>query len=227
VRRAVLQRRRRRTAVSRPAREVQREPTTYTLHLPLAVTLDQRLAGRHHFVLFLAVAPLGARRYRSFIWNARTDKLEPEADAALTAFQALILDQDRPIAESQRPEELPIDLSAELHRRPGSGLDRVPAAAGGAGGPAPVDKTWPVGDSESASQSTSSSFAPVESIAPSLTANRQESPPGRARRDVHPFRRQTRRTERSPPGKLLQGRMPGRRSVASSEGTPLSRERAG
>lgn len=31
------------------------------------------------------------------------------------AFQALILDQDRPIAESQRPEELPVDLSQELH----------------------------------------------------------------------------------------------------------------
>jgi vanillate O-demethylase monooxygenase subunit len=85
------------------------------LHLPLSVTLDQRLPGGHHFVLFVACAPLSARRCRSFTWNARTYRLEPEADAELAAFQALILDQDRPIAESQRPEELPVDLSAELH----------------------------------------------------------------------------------------------------------------
>jgi vanillate O-demethylase monooxygenase subunit len=30
-------------------------------------------------------------------------------------LQAVILGQDRPIAESQRPEELPVDLSAEFH----------------------------------------------------------------------------------------------------------------
>ena len=60
-------------------------------------------------------APLSARRCRSFTWNARTYALEPEKDAELAAFQALILDQDRPIAESQRPEELPVDLSQELH----------------------------------------------------------------------------------------------------------------
>jgi vanillate O-demethylase monooxygenase subunit len=100
---------------AQPGVKVQREPTTYTLHLPLSVTLDQRLPGGHHFVLFVACAPLSARRCRSFTWNARTYRLEPEADAELAAFQALILDQDRPIAESQRPEELPVDLSAELH----------------------------------------------------------------------------------------------------------------
>jgi hypothetical protein len=47
--------------------------------------------------------------------NARTYNLDPSADAGLADFQALILDQDRPIAESQRPEELPVDLSQELH----------------------------------------------------------------------------------------------------------------
>lgn len=85
------------------------------------MTLDQRLppsADRpegNRFLLFLAVAPLSARRCRSFTWNARTYSLDPAADAALADFRALILDQDRPIAESQRPEELPLDLSQELH----------------------------------------------------------------------------------------------------------------
>ncbi len=104
-----------------PGAKVQRDPTTYTLHLPLSVTLDQRLppsADRpegNRFILFLAVAPLSAKRCRSFTWNARTYALEPEKDPELAAFQALILEQDRPIAESQRPEELPVDLSQELH----------------------------------------------------------------------------------------------------------------
>jgi vanillate O-demethylase monooxygenase subunit len=104
-----------------PGAKVQRDPTTYTLHLPLSVTLDQRLPPSpdrpdgNHFVLFLAVAPLTARSCRSFTWNARTYRLGAEADAELAAFQALILDQDRPVVESQRPEELPVDLSAELH----------------------------------------------------------------------------------------------------------------
>ncbi len=104
-----------------PGAKVQRDPTTYTLHMPLSVTLDQRLPPSterpegNRFVLFLACAPLSAKRCRSFTWNARTYSLEPEKDAELAAFQGLILDQDRPIAESQRPEELPVDLSQELH----------------------------------------------------------------------------------------------------------------
>jgi len=104
-----------------PGAKVKRDPTTYTLHLPLSVTLDQRLPPSperpegNRFLLFLACSPVTARSCRSFTWNARTYRLEPEADAELAAFQSLILDQDRPIAESQRPEELPVDLSQELH----------------------------------------------------------------------------------------------------------------
>lgn len=82
--------------------------------MPLSVTLDQVLPRGNHFVLFLACSPITARRCRSFIWNARTYQLEPEADAGLAAFQATIFDQARPIAESHRPEELQVDLSAEL-----------------------------------------------------------------------------------------------------------------
>jgi Vanillate O-demethylase oxygenase C-terminal domain len=104
-----------------PGEKVQRDPTTYTLHLPLSVTLDQRLPPSdaqpegNQFVLFVACAPLSARRCRSFTWNGRTYRLDPTNDAELVAFQSLILDKDRPIAESQRPEELPVDLSQELH----------------------------------------------------------------------------------------------------------------
>ena len=60
-------------------------------------------------------SPLSSKETRTFTWNARSYRLEPSADAELAAFQQLILDQDRPITESQRPEQLPVDLSEELH----------------------------------------------------------------------------------------------------------------
>jgi vanillate O-demethylase monooxygenase subunit len=37
-------------------------------------------------------------------------------------FNELVIGQDKPIVQSQRPQELPFDLSAELHVR---GVDRV------------------------------------------------------------------------------------------------------
>ena len=38
-----------------------------------------------------------------------------DQDEAFWNFQYVILDQDKPIVESQRPEELPLDMSAELY----------------------------------------------------------------------------------------------------------------
>jgi phenylpropionate dioxygenase-like ring-hydroxylating dioxygenase large terminal subunit len=98
-----------------PGTKVQRDPTTYTVHLPYSVTLDQQLPDGNRFILFIAAAPLSAKETRTFTWNARTYRMEPEADEELAKFQELILDQDQPITESQRPEQLPIDLSEELH----------------------------------------------------------------------------------------------------------------
>jgi vanillate O-demethylase monooxygenase subunit len=79
------------------------------------VTLDQQLPEGNRFILFIAASPLSAKETRTFTWNARSYRLDPSNDAELADFQRLILDQDQPITESQRPEELPIDLSEELH----------------------------------------------------------------------------------------------------------------
>ena len=51
-----------------------------------------------------------------------TSSLEPSRDQGFVDFQQVILEQDRVVVESQRPEELPIDLSEELHIK---GVDRV------------------------------------------------------------------------------------------------------
>ena len=46
------------------------------------------------------------------------------ADAPYADFQEVLAEQDRSVVESQRPEELPLDLGDELHLR----FDRVAVA---------------------------------------------------------------------------------------------------
>lgn len=101
---------------------VQRDPSDYVVTMPFTVHLDQPLPDDKHFVLFVASSPLTRRSCRSFSFCARNYDLAPDRDAEHVAFQETILEQDRVVVEAQRPEELPIDLSRELHVR---GVDRV------------------------------------------------------------------------------------------------------
>jgi vanillate O-demethylase monooxygenase subunit len=91
--------------------------------MPYSVLLDQPLGdGSTHFVLFMASQPISAKRTRTFCFCARNYDLDSSKDQSFIEFQNLILEQDRIVVESQRPEELPIDLSEELHIK---GVDRV------------------------------------------------------------------------------------------------------
>ncbi|MQA01840.1 MAG: hypothetical protein GEV07_03620 [Streptosporangiales bacterium] len=101
---------------------IQRDPTSYVLTAPFSVYLNQALPDGRHFVLFVASCPVGRKETRSFSMCARNYDLDPANDAEYVSFQEVVLEQDRVVVESQRPEELPIDLSAELHIR---GVDRV------------------------------------------------------------------------------------------------------
>ncbi len=101
---------------------VRREPSLYVVAMPFTVYLNQPLPDGRHFVLFMASCPVGRRRTRSFSFCARNYDLDPARDGEFVSFQEVILEQDRVVVESQRPEELPVDLSAELHIR---GVDRV------------------------------------------------------------------------------------------------------
>jgi len=104
------------------AQRIQRDPSHYTVSMPFSVRLDQPLEDDRHFVLFVASCPLSAKETRNFTWNARNYDLDPARDQGFIEFQQVILEQDRVVVESQRPEELPIDLSEELHIK---GVDRV------------------------------------------------------------------------------------------------------
>jgi phenylpropionate dioxygenase-like ring-hydroxylating dioxygenase large terminal subunit len=72
--------------------------------------------GKEKYAAILAVTPVDETTSIGWIFpcvQGRDDV--PEAD--ILAFQKLIVDQDIPIVESQRPELLPLDLQAELHLR--------------------------------------------------------------------------------------------------------------
>lgn len=94
---------------------VVRRYTDYRVLMPFTAYLNQKLPGDEHFVLYLAASPVAPRTTRSFTFIARNYLTDASHDAAFVEMQERILEQDRPVVESQRPEELPIDLSAELH----------------------------------------------------------------------------------------------------------------
>jgi phenylpropionate dioxygenase-like ring-hydroxylating dioxygenase large terminal subunit len=91
--------------------------TSYDVTLPFACRLtihypEHGPDARH--VLFDLAAPAAAKQMRVFFFLARNfDHHVPDRD--LLAWEAAILAQDRPVVESQQPEQLPLDLGAELH----------------------------------------------------------------------------------------------------------------
>ena len=62
----------------------------------------------------LAVTPISAKRIRRHVFVSRDHSLD-KPDAELRAVVRPATEQDRAVVESQRPEELPVDLAEELH----------------------------------------------------------------------------------------------------------------
>jgi vanillate O-demethylase monooxygenase subunit len=97
---------------------------SYRLFPPGTVLLEQTLPNDHTYALFFSTSPVGPKETRNFTFMARDYNLtDPdEGDRAMLEYNDLVVSQDKPVVESQRPEQLPFDLSAELHIR---GVDRV------------------------------------------------------------------------------------------------------
>jgi vanillate O-demethylase monooxygenase subunit len=94
----------------------------YRLTLPLTVCFNRTSRpGGESYVLMMSASPTGPKLTRSFWMLCRNYALE-ENDEDFLAFERLVLEQDQRVVESQRPEMLPFDLSAELHIR---GVDKV------------------------------------------------------------------------------------------------------
>ncbi len=112
-------------STNKPSIEGEGEPvhsrTEYRLFMPFTVWLHQLYDDGRESSLLMAASPTSRKRVRSFTFHARNYDLDGD-DTEYIEFQQLIVSQDLPVAESQRPEELPMDLSAELHVR---GVDKI------------------------------------------------------------------------------------------------------
>jgi vanillate O-demethylase monooxygenase subunit len=96
----------------------------YRLFVPGTVLLEQHLPNDHRYALFFSTSPVGPHETRNFTFMARDYLLDDplEGDRTMLEYNDVVVAQDRPVVESQRPERLPFDLSAELHIR---GVDKV------------------------------------------------------------------------------------------------------
>jgi hypothetical protein len=90
------------------------------LYMPVTVHVEQNMGFGLRHCLFFHATPLGPRRVRNFSIHTRNFGNDTPEEAATTArqmieFNDVIFAQDQPVVESQRPEDLPEDLSEELH----------------------------------------------------------------------------------------------------------------
>ena len=93
------------------------------IHLDSAFEVDDKEISQNGPAgsMFSTVSPTGPRQSRTFTIMGRNYELDVDQDRKFLEFNDLVIGQDRPIIESQRPEELPVDLSSEIQIR---GADR-------------------------------------------------------------------------------------------------------
>src|SRR6266545_2481228 len=90
---------------------------TYDVTLPFSVKLtihypEKGKDAKH--IIFNTASPTSAKRMRIFFFIARNFDRDRSPEELL-GWEEKIVGEDRPVVESQRPEELPLDLAEELH----------------------------------------------------------------------------------------------------------------
>jgi phenylpropionate dioxygenase-like ring-hydroxylating dioxygenase large terminal subunit len=99
------------------ANEEQEAPlrrSRYELHLPYTIVLRLGWGGERGMLYFFASQPAAPDRCRGYLLIGRNYNLE-QPDSVLQDFEDVIFGQDRRVVESQRPEQVPFDLAAEMH----------------------------------------------------------------------------------------------------------------
>jgi len=86
----------------------------YELHLPYTIVLRLGWGGTKGMVYLFAAQPIDKNHCRGYCIIGRNYDLD-QPDSVLQAFEDTIFGQDKRIVESQRPEQVPFDLAAELH----------------------------------------------------------------------------------------------------------------
>lgn len=88
--------------------------TRYALHLPYTIVEHLDWGGGDGMVYFFASQPVEVDRCVGYCLVARNYNLD-QPDEIMQAFERTIFGQDQRVVESQRPEQVPFDLAAELH----------------------------------------------------------------------------------------------------------------
>ena len=94
----------------------------YTLFTPFTIHLKKITPDGQETLISLMSAPTSTRETELFLFVLRNYDLDGD-DQQYQDFSDTIMEQDRRIVESQRPEEIPTDLRDELHLK-------VPDASG-------------------------------------------------------------------------------------------------
>lgn len=102
--------------VTDPSAAAQTWRRVYRISLPFTAHLVIHFPHGGRMALLNASSPVSARKTQVFALVARDfDHQEPVAD--LIAFQQKIYAEDQAVVERQNPEDLPIDLTEEVHVR--------------------------------------------------------------------------------------------------------------
>ena len=86
----------------------------YQLHLPYTIVLRLGWGGEKRMLYFFVSQPISVNKCRGYCIVGRNYNHD-EPDNVLQKFEQVIFDQDKRIVESQRPEQVPFDLTEELH----------------------------------------------------------------------------------------------------------------
>jgi phenylpropionate dioxygenase-like ring-hydroxylating dioxygenase large terminal subunit len=86
----------------------------YIVHMPFTAHIRKVEANGNVTVKTLYSCPISAKQSRIFVQILRNHSLD-RPDSEFGDFNRMIMEQDRVVVESQRPEEIPLDLREELH----------------------------------------------------------------------------------------------------------------
>lgn len=97
----------------------------YIIHLPFFIHLKKRVKETDEItIITLGTCPVSDHTSELYVWIARNHALDAP-DNTFGDFTNTIMEQDRPVVESQRPEGIPDSLKDELHLMPADNASLV------------------------------------------------------------------------------------------------------
>jgi vanillate O-demethylase monooxygenase subunit len=88
--------------------------TRYELHLPYTIVVHMGWGGPEQLLYLFVSQPVDVDRCSGYCLIGQNYNLD-QSERVFQEFEDVIFGQDRRVVESQRPEEVPFDLSEELH----------------------------------------------------------------------------------------------------------------